>query len=105
MLSGATALTGLLNSQYGQLAAGVTAAITGLFDVHAAATSSLSLAAAGTVAPRDILLPVLMALSTNTLSKLVAAFVSGGAAYSLRVAAGLIAIAAAAWAPLLWSLH
>jgi uncharacterized membrane protein (DUF4010 family) len=105
ILSGATAVMGLLNSHYGQVAAGMTAAITGFFDVHAAATSSLSLAAAGGIPPQDVLLLMLMALSTNTISKLIAAFASGGAAYGLRVAGGLLGITAAAWAPLLWSLR
>ena len=39
----------------------------------------------------------LLGISTNAGSKLVAAFVSGGAGYGLRVGAGLLAGLGAAW--------
>ena len=94
LLSGATALMSFVNARFGHSAAGVTAAISGLFDVHAAAASTL--------APDEMVFAILFAFSSNTFSKLVAAFWSGGAIYGLRVAVGLIAVAAAAWAPLLW---
>jgi hypothetical protein len=45
---------------------------------------------------------VLMAVTTNTVSKLVAAVSGGGLAYGVRVAAGLILVVLAMWAPLLW---
>lgn len=105
ILSGATTIMGTLNSRFGHVATDATAAITGIFDVHAAATSILSLAAADAVAPQNIPLLILLALSTNTLSKLIAAFASGGAAYGMRVAAGLTSMIIAAWAPFLWSLQ
>jgi uncharacterized membrane protein (DUF4010 family) len=64
---------GIVNTHYGNIGAGIAAAITGVFDVHASAASTLSLALNGRLEPSELLLPVLVAFSTNTVSKLVAA--------------------------------
>ncbi len=82
--------------------AGAAAGIAGIFDVHAAAASTLSLAAEGAVDSAAVLIPVLIAFSTNTVSKLIAAFGTGGTRYALQVGAGLVSIALAAWVPVLW---
>ncbi len=102
ILAGVTAGMGVINRYYGQIGASVAAGIAGIFDVHAAAASALALAAKGTLDSRSVVLPVLIAISTNTGSKVVAAFVVGGMRYGTEVAAGLICTAAAAWAPVLW---
>ncbi len=102
ILSGLTALMALVNTRYGQAAAELTGALAGFFDVHAAAASTLSLAASGALGSPSVLMPILIAFSTNTVSKLAGAFVAGGARYGLPVAGGLLAVVAAAWLPLLW---
>lgn len=102
ILVGVTAAMGIINARYGGIGRGITAAITGIFDVHASATSTLALAASGALEPSDVLQPILIAFSTNTGSKLVAAFATGGVRYGLPVAVGLGAIAIAAWAPTFW---
>lgn len=101
-LVGATAGMGWVNAHFGHVGAGVAAALAGFFDAHASATSSLSLAATGALAPSGLRIAVLLAFSTNTLSKLIAAFAMGGMRYGARVGLGLLSIAAAAWAPLIW---
>jgi uncharacterized membrane protein (DUF4010 family) len=101
LLSALTAMIGYLTGRFGALTLPVGAALAGFFDVHAAAASALSVASAATL-PRDALISVLLAFSTNTISKLVAAIGTGGLSYSVRVAAGLIFTALATWAPLLW---
>ena len=73
LLAGVTAMTAIINSWLGNNAASVAVGIAGLFDVHAAATSTLSLAAKGVIRPSAVLLPILIAFSTNTVSKVVAA--------------------------------
>ncbi len=103
ILAGVTAGMGVINTYYGTAGASVAAGIAGVFDVHAATASAVSLVAKGTLDPAGAVLPVLIAFSANTGSKLVAAFVSGGRRYGIEVAAGLLCIAAAAWAPFLWS--
>ena len=78
------------------------AALAGFFDAHAAATSVQSLGSAGLLPAPGLVTAVLVGTSTNTLSKLVAAFGTGGVGYGLRVMAGLLLVIAAMWAPLLW---
>jgi uncharacterized membrane protein (DUF4010 family) len=102
ILVAVTTLMGFINSRYGNVGAGIAAAITGVFDVHASAASTLSLAANGALKPSELLLPILIAFSTNTASKLVAAFASGGPCYGIPVALGLLTIASAAWVPSFW---
>jgi hypothetical protein len=46
----------------------------------------------------DAVLPILVGLSTNTISKLVLAGTSGGRSFAVRVIPGLILIVLAAWA-------
>lgn len=91
-----------LTDRFGQTALSLGAALTGFFDVHAAASSVLSVAAAAPPEETDTLRAVLLAFTTNTTSKLVAAVSSGGLAYGGLVAMGLVAIALAMWVPLLW---
>lgn len=79
------------------------AALAGAVDAHAAAISVGALVAAGQVDPSHALIPILVALSTNTVSKLVMAGVSGGRSFLLRVGPGLALVALASWAPLAWS--
>jgi uncharacterized membrane protein (DUF4010 family) len=102
ILVGVTAVMRFVNARFGYAGAEIAAALSGVFDVHASATSTLSLAASGALPRAAVLLPILVAFSTNTLSKLVAAFATGGIRYGLPVGSGLVAIALAAWAPLLW---
>lgn len=102
LLSAVTAATAYLTGRFGQLALPVAATLAGFFDVHAAATSVLSVAATTTLAPTEALTAVLLAFLANTASKLVAAVTAGGLAYGLRAATGLILVALAMWVPLFW---
>ena len=101
-LSAVTMLMALATQRFGHLAIHVSAALAGFFDVHAAAASTLAMAATAPLPRDELALAVAFAFSTNTVSKLVAAFAAGGVRYGLPVAAGLLAIAAGFWAPLLW---
>ena len=56
------------------------------------------LTASGKIKAVDAVIPVLAALSTNTLSKIFVAWTSGGRAFALRLIPGLILVMAAAWA-------
>lgn len=87
----------VLRDSYGAAGLLAAAALGGLVDTHSSAIAVASLAAAGKVAPADAVLPILVAFSTNTLSKIVFATVSGGTAFALRVVPGLIIVMAAAW--------
>lgn len=71
--------------------------VAGFADTHAVGASVAALARAGTIAPADTVVPILIGLSTNSVMKLVAARVSGSRAFLLRLAPGVVLIAAAAW--------
>jgi uncharacterized membrane protein (DUF4010 family) len=99
LLSAVTAAVSFATTRYGRSAADIGAALAGLVDVHAAAASIFALAAGGKLPSSDILPPLLIAFTTNTISKFVAAWGTGGRRYALRVGAGLLVLAAAVWAP------
>ena len=101
ILAGVTAVVAIINTRWGGSAAATATAVAGAFDVHAAATSTLSLAADGRLAVKDVSLPVLVAYSTNASMKGIAAFIGGGRAYGARVALGVAVTVAAAWLPFL----
>ncbi len=83
---------------FGEAGVLVAAATAGFADTHSAAVSVASLVADGKVAPPLAVIPILAALSTNTLTKAAFAIVAGGRAFALYVTPGLILMAVAAWA-------
>jgi uncharacterized membrane protein (DUF4010 family) len=99
LLVGVTLATRWLDALLGAEASLVAIAIAGLADVHAASASALSLAASGDGAlpQRQLLLMLLLAISTNTISKLIASL-AGGRRYAVRVMPGLLLAVGAAWA-------
>lgn len=86
-----------LDHWYGVQGVTVAAAAAGLADTHSAAISVATLVGSGRLTAADAVLPILIALSTNTFTKFVASFY-GGPAFVLSVVPGLILIILAAWA-------
>lgn len=86
-----------LSARFGGAGAAVGAAAAGLVDAHAGAISMASLVASGHMAPRAAVLPILVALTSNTLTKMIFALSGGQRAFVWRVAPGLVLVAAAAW--------
>ena len=97
MLATIMLISALLREFFGERGLIVGAAIAGLADTHAAAVSAAAIVASGKMPPGDAVIPILAALSTNTISKIVVAFTSGGRAFALRVLPGLIFLIAGAW--------
>jgi uncharacterized membrane protein (DUF4010 family) len=87
----------VLKARFGTAGIIVAAAVGGLVDTHASAVSIASLVAAGKMDVQEAVLPILVAFSTNTVTKAVAA-AAGGRAYVLIVGPGLALVALAAWA-------
>lgn len=87
----------VLRDRYGSAGLIAAAALGGLVDTHSPAIAVASLVAAGKIAPAEAVLPILAAFSTNTVSKIAFALVSGGPAFALRVVPGLVLVMAAAW--------
>lgn len=97
VLTGVTALASLAGARFGESAAMAGAALAGFVDVHASLASVCTMVEAGRMKAEASVLPVLLGFSANTLSKLLAAGVSGGPRFALRVAPGLLGLLAAVW--------
>lgn len=99
-----TVLTGaitLATDRFGMAAAEIGAALAATVDMQAAIGTLFSLAAGGRLDGSAIMLPLLIAMSTNIGCKMLIAFAAGGAAYGTRTAIGLFATVAAMWSTLL----
>ena len=69
----------------------------GFADAHAIAVSIGSLVAAQKISVAEAVVPILIALSTNTITKIALAVINGGGRYALQVVPGLLLTIAAAW--------
>ncbi len=86
-----------LNAWFGQAGVVFAAAAAGVADVHAAAISVASLAASGNLNAAHAVVPILLAFTINTVSKGVAALVSGGKDFAKQVIPGLLVQVLAVW--------
>jgi len=100
-LSGILVASAALREWFGERGIIVAAALAGFVDTHSAAISVASLVASGKMTAADAVLPILAGLSTNTMSKMFLAGISGGRSFALRVIPGLIVVALAAWGGML----
>ena len=73
------------------------AAVTGFADAHSTAISVGSLVAAEKINLVEGTLPILLGLTTNTVTKVVIAIVNGGSRYAMQVVPGLLLTIGAAW--------
>ncbi|MEY4358022.1 MAG: hypothetical protein RL469_1348, partial [Pseudomonadota bacterium] len=83
-----------LRELYGAAGALVGIAFGGFADAHSATASAAALAAKGVLAEGPAAAAVMIAVLTNTVTKLVVAAVSGGARYAATLAGPLLAMAA-----------
>jgi uncharacterized membrane protein (DUF4010 family) len=90
-------LSAMLHDWLGDRGAFLVAAIAGLADAHAIAASTASLQAAGKLTETSAMWLILVGLSSNSLTKAVVAFNSGGVRFALRVVPGLLLMLLAAW--------
>ena len=86
-----------LQERFGGAGVLLATVVAGLVDTHAAAISVATLVASGKVTPQDAVVPILAGLTSNTLTKIIMAAISGGWAFALRVVPGLVLVALAAW--------
>jgi uncharacterized membrane protein (DUF4010 family) len=85
-----------LQSWLGDAGVVIAAGTAGFADAHSAAVSVASLVRADRIGVDHAVPPILLAFSTNTVTKIVLAF-AGNRAYALSVVPGLLLVAAAAW--------
>ncbi|HEX5378585.1 MAG TPA: DUF4010 domain-containing protein [Phenylobacterium sp.] len=86
-----------LRDQFGAAGSIVAAAVAGLVDTHAAAISIAALVASGRMTPEEAVIPILAAFSSNTVTKIVFAWTSGGPGFAARVVPGLLLVVIFAW--------
>jgi uncharacterized membrane protein (DUF4010 family) len=103
LLSALTALVAWVQTAYGQAAILAATGVAALADAHAAVAAVMSLAAKDPRQTSLVLPAVLLAFTTNTLSKIVVAYSAGGVRYGNLASSGLVAIVAALWLPWGWA--
>ncbi len=86
-----------LNAWFGTAGMLAGAAVSGFADAHATAASAASLLAAGKIETRQAVVPILLGLTTNTITKAVLAFNAGGKTYAMQVVPGLVLMTAVVW--------
>jgi uncharacterized membrane protein (DUF4010 family) len=87
----------LLQDRFGSTGLTLGVAVAGFADAHAASASVASLVASGKLSAHDAVVPILVAFTTNAVSKAVLAFSSGRPRFALPVVSGLAVQTAAAW--------
>ncbi len=93
-------LSAALTDAFGEAGLLVAVGLAGFVDAHAGAISVASLASAGRIEPDAAVIPILVAITTNTVTKIVLATTVGGARFAWQVVPGLVAVLVAAWSGL-----
>lgn len=101
ILAGVLVLAAALQNWFGEAGVIFAAGAAGFADTHAPAISVASLVADGKLAPQAAVIPILAAFSTNTITKMVFAFTTGGSRFALYVVPGQILMLVATWAAVL----
>lgn len=102
LFTGIAAGVAWLQAGFGAVAALAAAALAGLADAHSASAAVIALGQRGELDNTTLLTGVLLAFSSNSLSKFVAAYAAGGRRFGRIVSAGLGLVALAAWLPWFW---
>jgi uncharacterized membrane protein (DUF4010 family) len=92
-----------LNAWLGEAGLLAGAAVSGFADAHATAASAASLMAAGKIQVNQAIVPILLGLTTNTLTKAVLAFNAGGLRYASKIVPGLVLMVGATWLGFWWA--
>jgi uncharacterized membrane protein (DUF4010 family) len=97
LIGGVTLVVAVAQRHFGEAGLYASVALAGLGDAHAPVASLASLYATAQLEPRLLVGGVLLAVTSNSATRLVTAFVAGGAAYGWRVGGALALGLAAAW--------
>ncbi|WP_327437767.1 MgtC/SapB family protein [Pseudomonas donghuensis] len=100
-VTGITLLSSALLASLGHKGVLIAALLSGLADAHATAASIASVVKSGQLPVADIAIPALTAMSSNTLTKCVLAWTSGGPRFGAYVIVGQLLIITSMWAGLL----
>ena len=97
VLSAILVASAFLQDRFGANGVTLAAALAGLVDAQSGAILAASMVSSGKLQAAEAVTPILIALSTNTVSKIVFAVASGGFAFAVRVVPGLALVVIAAW--------
>lgn len=97
-MTGITFVSSMMLSHFGQLGVMLTATFSGFADAHASTASIATLAKSGQLPFDAVVGPVLIAISSNSVSKCVVAWVSGGRRFAAYVIPGQVLLTLAMWA-------
>jgi len=97
-MTGITLVSSAMLSHFGQVGVMLTATLTGFADAHSSTASIASLAKAGLLPFDAVAGPALIAVSSNSLSKCLVAWVSGGRRFAAYVIPGQVLLTLAMWA-------
>jgi uncharacterized membrane protein (DUF4010 family) len=86
-----------LNTWFGKSGVMIAASLAGFADTHSPAVAVASLVAAGKLGTEQAILPVLAALSANTITKISLAIASGGQRFAAQLIPGLVLVIVLAW--------
>jgi uncharacterized membrane protein (DUF4010 family) len=92
-----TVMTAALNHWIGELGVVIASMLAGLLDAHASVASMSSLVHKGQASLSQAQLAILLAVSTNTLSKSAVAIGAGGRSFALLILPGLLLVITAVW--------
>lgn len=92
-----TVITAALNHWMGDLGVFIASLLAGLVDAHSSVASMSSLVHKGQASLAQAQLAILLAVSTNTLSKCAVAIGAGGKSFAVLIMPGLLLVIAAVW--------
>lgn len=96
-------ISAALHDWFGDAGILAAAALAGFADAHAAAIMVATQVASGNLPANEAALPVLLGLTTNTISKAALAWLAGPRGFAAGVLPGLILILASAWGAAWWA--
>jgi uncharacterized membrane protein (DUF4010 family) len=94
-------VSAIVNAKLGRRGLAIAAAAGGFGDAHSAAVAVASLVTSGKLSVNDSFIPILVAITTNTVTKIVLAVTGGTAGFAARVIPGLLLTITALWVALL----
>lgn len=97
-ITGITFLSSVMLDYFGEVGVMFTATFTGFADAHASTASIAGLAKSGHLPFEAIAVPVLIAISSNSVSKCIVAWVSGGRRFAAYVIPGQVWLTLGMWA-------
>lgn len=102
LMSAVMLLTALAQHYFGVNGVFAGSALSGFADAHAAAATAANMHNSRSLPEAAARIAILLAFSTNTVTKAVLAFWYGGRGFGLRLLPGLIAMVATAWLATYW---